>query len=332
MRTYSQSETDLAFQWVDKYFKLVELILEISDDEEGDIPLSAPSSESEQKFQELRRWFFAHQDKFMTIWSEFWRNKISTRYFEDNGDGQGYFKNPFLMLYKPSNLCELVYRLGISENFDTRELTEQGAEVIEDITVDFSLEVIQFIHYVGEFAEDNDNDRLTDTISAHFVGSIVYVEKGLYQVTSQSPLLVIDGQQRLTTISLLIEALARILGESEPIDGFSAKKLRNYFLLNPLEEGERKYKLVLSQTDKASLVALLEQQAKPREHSIRVESNFNFFYDHLVEVKDDIKSVCKGLAKLVIVDISLNRDQDNPQLIFSGSCSRELRLRKYQGV
>src|ERR1035441_6858604 len=82
----------------------------------------------------------------------------------------------------------------------------------------------------------------SDKVSAHFVGSIVYVEKGLYSVTSQSPLLVIDGQQRLTTVTLLIEALARSLGESEPLDGLFAKKLRNYFLLNPLEEGERKYK------------------------------------------------------------------------------------------
>jgi uncharacterized protein with ParB-like and HNH nuclease domain len=78
-----------------------------------------------------------------------------------------------------------------------------------------------------------------DLIAAHFVGSIVYVEKGLYQVSSQSPLLVIDGHQRLTTVTLIIEALARMLGESEPLDGFSAKKLRNYYLLNPLEEGER---------------------------------------------------------------------------------------------
>src|SRR5580692_7020812 len=59
-----------------------------------------------------------------------------------------------------------------------------------------------------------------DKIPAHFMGSIVYVEKGLYQVTSQSPLLVIDGQQRLTTAALLIEALARALGEDEPLDGF----------------------------------------------------------------------------------------------------------------
>src|ERR1041384_4548829 len=92
-----------------------------------------------------------------------------------------------------------------------------------------------------------------DSVSAHFVGSIVYVEKGLYQVTSQSPLLVIDGQQRLTTVMLLLEALARRVGDADPVDGVSAKKLRSYYLLNPLEEGDRGFKLLLTQTDKTSL-------------------------------------------------------------------------------
>ena len=68
-------------------------------------------------------------------------------------------------------------------------------------------------------------------VAAHFVGSIVYIEKGIYQVTSQSPLLVIDGQQRLTTISLLLEALARDVGDKEPVEGFSAKKIRSYYLI-----------------------------------------------------------------------------------------------------
>jgi uncharacterized protein with ParB-like and HNH nuclease domain len=76
-----------------------------------------------------------------------------------------------------------------------------------------------------------------DKVSAHFIGSIVYIEKSLYQVTSQSPLLVIDGQQRLTTVTLLIAALANVLGEKEPADGFSPRKLRNYYLLNPEEDG-----------------------------------------------------------------------------------------------
>src|SRR3990167_6427554 len=52
-----------------------------------------------------------------------------------------------------------------------------------------------------------------DAVSAHFVGSIVYIEKGLYQLSSQSPLLVIDGQQRLTTVTLLIAALAKALDQ-----------------------------------------------------------------------------------------------------------------------
>ena len=75
-----------------------------------------------------------------------------------------------------------------------------------------------------------------DNVNAHFVGSIVYVEKGLYAVSGNSPLLVIDGQQRLTTVMLLIEALSRQLGNKELMDSFSAEKLRNYYLINHLEK------------------------------------------------------------------------------------------------
>src|SRR5687768_1750037 len=74
-------------------------------------------------------------------------------------------------------------------------------------------------------------------IGVHFVGSVVYIESGLSQVSHQAPLLVIDGQQRLTTVSLLLSALADAVGTSEPVDGFSQRKIRNYYLLNPEESG-----------------------------------------------------------------------------------------------
>ena len=165
-----------------------------------------------------------------------------------------------------------------------------------------------------------------DAIPAHFTGSIVYIQKGLYQVSSQSSLLVIDGQQRLTTVMLLLEALARRLGEGEPVDGFSAKKLRSYYLLNPLEEGERGFKLLLTQTDKQSLLALMQQKPQPNKPSLRVTTNFAFFEERVQAVGADLTPLCKGLAKLMIVDIALSRDQDNPQLIFESmnSTGREL--------
>jgi uncharacterized protein with ParB-like and HNH nuclease domain/predicted transport protein len=170
-----------------------------------------------------------------------------------------------------------------------------------------------------------------DQISAHFVGSIVYIEQGLYQVTSQSPLLVIDGQQRLTTVTLILAALSKALQKKhpdgyEPIDGFSARKIRSYYLLNQEETGDRHHRLILSQTDKDSLIALVMGGPQPKEHSIRVSQNFALFESWIAECKDDLASVCKGLAKLVVVDIALSRDQDNPQLIFESmnSTGREL--------
>ncbi|MBC6416154.1 MAG: DUF262 domain-containing protein [Bdellovibrionales bacterium] len=163
-------------------------------------------------------------------------------------------------------------------------------------------------------------------IFAYFIGSIVYIEKGLYHVSSQSSLLVIDGQQRLTTVCLILEALARQIGDTEPLDGFSAKKLRNYYLLNPLEEKELHYKLLLTKTDKESLLALFDQKDLPKNHSIKIKENFEFFKKKIKELGSDIKFLCEGLAKLIIVDIALNRDQDNPQLIFESmnSTGKEL--------
>ncbi|ODR99312.1 hypothetical protein AUC68_04805 [Methyloceanibacter methanicus] len=165
-----------------------------------------------------------------------------------------------------------------------------------------------------------------DEISVHFVGSIVYIEAGLSQVSHQSPMLVIDGQQRLTTVTLILAALANALGESEPVDGFSARKLRNYYLLNPEEAGERHHKLLLSQTDKATLTAIVSGDDEPDDYSLRVKQNFALFEELIAGCSGDFTAVCNGLAKLVVVDIALNRDQDNPQLIFESmnSTGREL--------
>ncbi len=170
-----------------------------------------------------------------------------------------------------------------------------------------------------------------DALSAHFVGSIVYIEKGLSNLTTQEPMLVIDGQQRLTTLSLLLSALVKALeqlpaGQQEPMDGFSARKLRNYYLINPEEEGERHYKLLLSQTDKDSLIALVSGGPQPKEPSLSVTQNYALFEAWIDGLKGNLTALCKGLAKLVIVDIALNRDRDNPQLIFESmnSTGREL--------
>jgi len=168
-----------------------------------------------------------------------------------------------------------------------------------------------------------------EKVTAHFIGSIVYVERGLSNVVQQEALLVIDGQQRLTTSTLLIAALANHFeskGVSELLETFSAKKLRNYYLLNPDEEGERHFKLLLSETDKETLLAILQSSPMPAESSTRINENYALFQQLIGQHEKELEAICQGLAKLVIVDVSLDRSQDNPQLIFESMNSTGLEL------
>ncbi len=168
-----------------------------------------------------------------------------------------------------------------------------------------------------------------DKIHAHFIGSIVYVERALSTVSSQESLLVIDGQQRLTTCTLLISALADFFEKnniSELLSVFSAKKLRNYYLTNPEEEGDRHFKLILSETDKDTLLSILKNTPEPEKISIRIKQNYEQFQKLILANKDKLELICRGLDKLIIVEVALDRVNDNPQLIFESMNSTGLEL------
>ncbi len=165
-----------------------------------------------------------------------------------------------------------------------------------------------------------------DSVSGHFVGSVVYIEKGLYQVTAVPQLLVIDGQQRLTTLSLLLVALGRALDASAGGSEMTRKKLYSYYLLNDQESAEKKYKLLLTKSDKDTLIRLIEGKELPEQSALRVQENFRFFEEQIGKAGVDPETVYRGLSKLIIVDISLDRDHDNPQLIFESLNSTGLDL------
>lgn len=161
-----------------------------------------------------------------------------------------------------------------------------------------------------------------DKISSHFLGSIVYVEKGLYQISTIPKLLLIDGQQRLTTISLLLSALTKVL--KSPINGMSSDKLKNYYLINRDEEKEKRYKLILTKSDKETLFKVIDLKELSDEDSQRIKENHEFFAKQISG--DNIEEVLSGLNKLIIIDISLDRERDNPQLIFESLNSTGLEL------
>ncbi len=156
-----------------------------------------------------------------------------------------------------------------------------------------------------------------DDIPAHFLGSIVYVEKGIYHISSITQLLVIDGQQRLTSLCLLLTVLAEALEElgKDVVSEITKKKICNYYLFNSEEIGDAHYKLVLTQNDKDTLMHLLDGGDATDALSTRMKENYLFFKDQMRQSEIDPVSLYRGISKLIIVDIALEQ-QDNPQLIF----------------
>lgn len=167
-------------------------------------------------------------------------------------------------------------------------------------------------------------------LANHFTGSIVYIEKDQGTTTAAEPDLIIDGQQRVTTVTLLLAALAEHLeslpeGEREPVNGFAPEKIRGLYLTNVYESGDRFFKLLLSKGDRDALKAIVRQAPIPDIDS-RIPQNYRFLKDRLTDANADLVGVCRGLSKLVVVDVKLTRGTDDPQLVFESMNSTGKRL------
>ena len=153
--------------------------------------------------------------------------------------------------------------------------------------------------------------------TGHFLGSFVYVEASAGAAFSSW--LVIDGQQRLTTLTLLLVALRdHVKGEDWVGDEPTSTQIDGLYLKNPNEEGDRSYKLALRRDDDETLRALVDGIAGIEEKegpNLLIEA-YRYFSDLLKSPGADPYVIFRGIGHLHIVDVKLDRHIDNPQLVF----------------
>ncbi|GAA8979466.1 DUF262 and DUF1524 domain-containing protein [Helicobacter pylori] len=159
-----------------------------------------------------------------------------------------------------------------------------------------------------------------DKMDGHFIGSILYVLDSITH--SNNALLIIDGQQRLTTITLLLTALRNHLS-----DEVKRKEIENRYLINSDKDGDKKFRLILSESDKDTLLSLIDKdRRKPSEPSSKIMENFKLFEEWISKNTDKLGTIFKGLEKLTIVWIALEKGKDDPQLIFESMNSKGMEL------
>ncbi len=158
-----------------------------------------------------------------------------------------------------------------------------------------------------------------DKMDGHFIGSILYVLDGFTH--SDNALLIIDGQQRLTTITLLLTALRNHLS-----DEIKRKEIEDHYLINSDKDGDKKFRLILSESDKDTLLSLIDKdKRKPSKPSSKIVENFKLF-EEWVSNTNELETIFKGLEKLMIVYIALKKGKYDPQLIFESMNSKGMEL------
>ncbi len=158
-------------------------------------------------------------------------------------------------------------------------------------------------------------------VPTHFTGSVVLVQGDTMRFESKTPCLIIDGQQRLTTVTLLIIALARYARSHKDAGlPFSDDEIiDDRYLLDKRRRGDDRYALTLSQGDRDVLRAIEENLVNPDAPlpagPSRLITNLSFFEKRLAGLRD-VGMVWNGLRRLQVISISLSQGIDDPQLIF----------------
>ncbi len=163
---------------------------------------------------------------------------------------------------------------------------------------------------------------VSKTKRTHFLGSIVSI---YHDDGDDLEYLIIDGQQRLTTLSLLLLALFKIIDNEKLKASVTKEQIRDEYLINKYSKDEKKIRLKPIHSDKNAFSALFESK-NDYILNTNITINFQYFYDRILKNEISIDELFSAIKRLVIVDIELKRGEDDPQLIFESLNSTGLDL------
>lgn len=148
----------------------------------------------------------------------------------------------------------------------------------------------------------------------HFLGCIICVD-------DESPIdqnyLIIDGQQRIMTTMLLLEAIARSIDANDKSFGDVKSRALRDIMCREDEDGKLTYKISLSENDQKHFDALIDREYSTASKKSQIIKNFNFFTGEIRKLEGEgAKNLYNGLSGLQVVAIRLNFNFDKPQQVF----------------
>lgn len=169
---------------------------------------------------------------------------------------------------------------------------------------------------------------ISKTNRTHFLGSIVSI---YHDDGEDLEYLIIDGQQRLTTLSLLLLAIYKIIDNELIQTNVNKEQIRDEYLINKYSKDDKKIRLKPVKNDKNAF-ALLFKEENDYIQDTNITINFQYFYERILKEELSIDKLFSAIKQLIIVDIELKNGEDDPQLIFESLNSTGLDLKEADKV
>lgn len=160
--------------------------------------------------------------------------------------------------------------------------------------------------------------KLINNTKTHFIGSIVYISNSEVDMVDLREYVIIDGQQRITTIFLLLKAIYDIAGNvnSEEASGQLKDKIYEYYLINKFQDEKNKLRLKPMKEDDVIFKKIMKGNLEGIDKNSNIFKNYKYFENRLSKTNFSLKQIFEATQKLMMVYISLKRGEDDPQLIF----------------
>jgi len=149
----------------------------------------------------------------------------------------------------------------------------------------------------------------------HFLGSIVYV---FDEYRPGMEFLIIDGQQRIVTLSLLLLAVHNLLEKEEVVSKTELLKeqIKELYLIDKFSKGDKRIKLKPIKTDSQAFLKLFNNNPEDYIYNSNITKNYLYFVNRIKSFEISIDDLFEAIKRLAIVEIRLNSNDDDPQLIF----------------
>jgi len=162
IRLYSPIERKLAYEWIDKWFELSLLIIEVTGTDEPPWSPPPPTELDELNYQRLRFWLVNHEEQFVPLWKNFYEHQEWAVSRDDDvadlSDADDCIQNPFSCCYKPHNLYHLAQELDLQSGTKLWEPSEHRAGIARAIINHMGKRVVEFCDWLDEQVADYEKE------------------------------------------------------------------------------------------------------------------------------------------------------------------------------